>query len=255
MSQFFLKIYSVLAWIAMVITSVFITPFFLLVWVLTFWWDKRRLVAHMMGTFWAWHYQSLIIFWKLRLEGRKKIPWNRPVVLVANHRSLVDILALYKVRRPFKWVSKAENFRLPFIGMVLSLSNCIRINRESLRSGLQFISQAEKEMKKGSSVMIFPEGTRSKTKEMRPFRDGAFILAKKMHSGIIPIVHTGTEHAFSRGKNAWVLKGRTRINIRVLDEIPAEQVTNMETEALKQYTREIMEKGIAELESENLRIN
>ncbi|MDF1570450.1 MAG: 1-acyl-sn-glycerol-3-phosphate acyltransferase [Bacteroidales bacterium] len=255
MSQFFLKIYSVLAWTAMGLTSVFITPFFLLVWVLTFWWDKRRLVAHMMGTFWAWHYQSLIIFWKLRLEGRKKIPWNRPVVLVANHRSLVDVLALYKVRRPVKWVSKAENFRLPFIGMVLSLSNCIRINRESLRSGLQFISQAEKEMKKGSSVMIFPEGTRSKTKEMRPFRDGAFILAKKIHSGIIPIVHTGTENAFSRGKNAWVLKGKTKINIRVLDEIPAEQVANMETEALKQYTREIMEQGIAELESENLRIN
>ena len=250
MNKTFLKIYSLLAWVTMVITSVIITPFFLLVWVLTFWWDRRRIAAHMMGTFWAWHYQSLIVFWKIRLEGREKIPWNRPVVLVANHRSLVDILALYKVRRPFKWVSKAENFKLPFVGMVLSLTNCISIDRESLRSGLQFISQAEKEMKKGSSVMIFPEGTRSKSKEMRPFRDGAFLLARKVNAGIIPIVHTGTQNTFPSGKGNWVLKGPARIHIRVLDEIPPVQVAAMEPEALKDHVRNIMEQGIAELEKD-----
>jgi len=248
MKKAFLKIYSIVAWILMLITSIIITPFFLLVWVLTFWWDKRRLAAHMMGTFWAWHYQSLVVFWKLRLEGREKIPWNRPVVLVANHRSLVDILALYKVRRPFKWVSKAENFKLPFVGMVLSLSNCIKINRGSARSGLQFIGQAEQEMKKGSSVMIFPEGTRSKTREMRPFMDGAFVLAKKMNSAIIPIVHTGTEKTFPRGKGGWALSGKTLIKIRVLDEIPAELVSSMDIGELKEYVRKIMEDGINLLE-------
>ena len=107
-----------------------------------------------MGTFWAWAYQSLVIFWRLQLTGREKIPWNRPVVLVANHRSFVDILALYKVRRPFKWVSKSENFKIPFIGMVLSLTNCVRIQRGSIRAGHQFISQAELEIKKG--LLIHP---------------------------------------------------------------------------------------------------
>jgi 1-acyl-sn-glycerol-3-phosphate acyltransferase len=203
----------------------------------------------MMGTFWAWHYQSLIVFWKLGLSGREKIPWNRPVVLVANHRSLVDILALYKVRRPFKWVSKAENFKLPFVGMVLSLSNCVKINRESLRSGLQFISQAEKEMKRGSSVMIFPEGTRTKTGEMRKFRDGAFVLAKKMKSGIIPIVHTGSEKAFGQGKKSWVLQGRTRITIHVLDEIPAGKVASAELEDLKYEVRKIMSDALEKMEN------
>lgn len=233
----------------MVITSIIITPFFLFIWALTFWWDRRRIAVHMMGTFWAWHYQSLIIFWKLKLEGRKKIPWNRPVVLVANHRSLVDILALYKVRRPFKWVSKAENFKLPFVGMVLSLSNCVKINRESVRSGLQFITQAEKEMKKGSSVMIFPEGTRSRSTEMRTFMDGAFVLAKKMNCGIIPIVHCGTENTFPSGKGGWVLKGKTLIEIKVLDEIPPEKVSALKTLELKEYVREIMNKGLDELSS------
>jgi len=248
MSSFLLKVYSILAWSTMALTSVLITPFFLLVWVSTFWWDRRRVAAHMMGTFWAWHYQSLIPFWKLRLEGREKIPWNRPVVMVANHRSLIDILALYKIRRPFKWTSKDENFRLPFIGMVLSLTNSIRIKRESLRSGAQFLSQAETEIAKGSSILLFPEGTRSRTREMRPFKEGAFLLAKKTACGIIPIVHTGSEKTFERG--SWVLKGKAPIHIRILDEIPASEVGLLETKELMRLVREQMEQGIARLEQE-----
>jgi 1-acyl-sn-glycerol-3-phosphate acyltransferase len=246
--MFFLKIYSILAWLTMALTSVIITPFFLFTWVCTFWWDRRRLVTHMMGTFWAWHYQSLIPFWKLRLEGRKKIPWNRPVVLVSNHRSLIDILALYKLRRPFKWTSKTENFKLPFVGMVLSLTNSVRITRESLRSGAQFLSQAEEEMRKGSSILLFPEGTRSKTRDMRPFKEGAFVLAKRAGTGIIPIVHTGSEKTFDRG--SWVLKGKAPIYIRVLDEIPAEEVRKSEVKDMMQRVRRLMEEGLAILEKE-----
>ena len=242
-----LKTISILIWTTMGLTSILITPFFLLVWLATFWWDKRRVAEHMMGTFWAWHYQSLVPFWKLRLEGRKKIPRNRPVVIVANHRSLVDILALYKLRRPFKWTSKDENFRLPFVGMVLSLTNSIRIKRESLRSGAQFISQAEREIALGSSILLFPEGTRSLTMKMRPFKEGAFLLAKRAGCGVIPIVHTGSENTFG---GSWIFKGKAHIYIRVLDEIPASQVEMMEVEELLLLIREKMEKGIARLEQE-----
>ncbi len=248
MRLFFLKVYSILAWITMGLTSIVITPLFLLVWASTFWWDKRRLATHMMSTFWAWHFQSLIPFWKLHLEGRDKIPWNRPVVMVANHRSLIDILALYKLRRPFKWTSKEENFKLPFVGMVLSLSNSVRINRESLRSGAQFLSQAEEEMRKGSSILLFPEGTRSKTKDMRPFKEGAFLLAKKTGSGIIPIVHIGSEKTFDRG--SWVLKGKAPIHIRVLDEISAQEVQKREVKLLMESVQELMEGELIKLERE-----
>ena len=248
MSSFFLKIFSIMAWITIAITSIIITPFYLLVWVCTFWWDHRRVTTHMMANFWAWHYRSLIPFWKLRLEGREKIPRKRPVVMVANHRSLVDILALHKLRRHYKWTSKDENFKLPFIGMVLSLNNSVRIKRESMRSGAQFLSQAETEMKKGSSILLFPEGTRSKTKEMRRFKEGAFLLARKMNCGVIPIVHIGSEKTFDHG--SWVLKGKVSIHIRVLDEIPAAEVEKLEVKELMMLVRKKMEEGIARLEQE-----
>ena len=244
MNPFFLKTYSILAWTTMVVTSIVITPLFLIVWLITFWWDRRRIAAHFMGTFWAWHYQSLVFFWHISVEGREKIPWKRPVVIVSNHRSLIDILALYKLRRPFKWTSKAENFRMPFVGMVLSLTNSIRIERDSFRSGAQFLLKAEEEMRKGSSILIYPEGTRTRSKEMRKFKDGAFVLAKKMNCGIIPVVHTGTEKTIDSSKSSWILAGRSDIRVRVLDEIPAEVVQELELETLIRMVRERMEAGL-----------
>ena len=239
------KIYSVFAWITMVILSIVITPFFLLVWGCTFWWDRRRVATHFMGTFWAWVYQSIVIYWRLELEGREKIPWKRPVVMVSNHRSQVDILALYKIRRPFKWTSKSENFRLPFVGMVLRLSRSIPVNRESIRSGSKFIARARSEIEKGSSILLFPEGTRSKNEQMRPFKEGAFLLAKKTACPIIPIVHAGSENTFPG--SSWYM-GPAHIRIRVLDEIPAELVRKMSVKELMQFTREKMEEGLAALE-------
>lgn len=240
-----LKIYSVFAWITMVVSSLILTPAFLLLWLVTFWWDRRRIACHFMGTFWAWLYQAIIPYWKLKIKGRGLIPWNRPVIMVSNHRSQVDILSLYKIRRPFKWTSKAENFRMPFVGMVLTLTRSIPVNRESLRSGSKFIARAESEIKKGSSIMLFPEGTRSKKETMRIFKEGAFLLAKKTGCPIIPIVHTGSENSFPG--SSWIM-GPAQIRIQVLEEIQAETVNKLGVKELMSLTRERMEEGLAELE-------
>jgi 1-acyl-sn-glycerol-3-phosphate acyltransferase len=241
------KICSVYGWFTMVISSVILTPVFLLVWVFTFWWDRRLIAAHFMATFWAWWFRTIIPYWKFELQGREKIPWNRPVILVSNHRSKVDILALHKIRRPFKWTSKSENFRMPFVGMVLTLTRSIPVNRESLRSGSKFIARAESEIKRGCSIMLFPEGTRSKTGSMRIFKEGAFLLAKKTACPIIPIVHTGSENTYPG--SSWVM-GKANIRIQVLDEIPAETVSSLDVKSLMNLTRERMEHGLSILEAQ-----
>lgn len=239
------KLYSAFAWAAMIFSSIIVTPFFLLVWLFTFWWDRKRVALHFITTFWAWLFQAIVPYWKLELEGREKIPWNRPVVLVSNHRSQVDILALSKIRRPFKWTSKTENFRMPFVGMALSLTRSIPVDRESLRSGSKLISRAQAEIARGSSILLFPEGTRSRSGEMRIFKEGAFFLAKRSECPIIPIVHTGSENTFPG--NSWIM-GRAHIRIRVLDEIPADTVSKLDVKSLMSLTREKMEAGLASLE-------
>lgn len=247
MPLLFYKAFSILTWTAMILSSVILTPVFLFVWACTFWWDRRRVATHIMASFWAWLFQFIVPYWKLELKGREKIPWKRPVVMISNHRSQLDILSLYKIRRPFKWTSKAENFRMPFVGMVLTLTRSIPVDRESIRSGSKFIARAETEIKKGSSILLFPEGTRSKNERMRPFKEGAFLLAKKTTSPIIPIVHTGSENAFPG--STWIM-GNARIRIRVLDEIPAETVEKLSVNDLMSLTRERMEAGLAILEQE-----
>ena len=73
---------------------------------------------------------------------------------------------------------------------------------------------------------------------MRPFKEGAFLLAKKTGCGVIPIVHTGSEKTFDRG--SWVLKGMAPIHIRVLDEIPSSEVEKLEVKELMMLTRKKM---------------
>lgn len=240
-----LKISSVFGWIALVTSSMILTPVFLLIWIATFWWDRRRVAVHFMATFWAWVFQAVVPYWKLELKGREKIPWNRPVIMISNHRSKVDILSLYKIRRPFKWTSKSENFRMPFVGMVLSLTRSIPVNRESLRSGSNFIARAKSEIENGSSILLFPEGTRSKNETMRIFKEGAFLLAKRTGCPIIPIVHTGSENSFPG--SSWIM-GPSKIRIHVLEEIPAETVNKLPVKELMILCRERMEEGLEVLE-------
>lgn len=247
MSLLFYKIYSVLGWITQISCSIVVTPFFVLVWLFTFWWDHKRVATHFMSAFWAWLLQAIIPYWKIEFEGREKIPWKKPVVMVSNHRSQLDILALCKIRRPFKWTSKSENFRMPFVGMVLILTKSIPVYRESLRSGSKFIAHAEAEVNRGSSILLFPEGTRSKTGTMRIFKEGAFLLAKRTQTPIIPIIHTGSENAFPG--SSWIM-GKAHIRIRVLDEIPAETVRDLDVKSLMNLTRERMELGLSILEKE-----
>ncbi len=83
---------------------------------------------------------------------------------------------------------------------------------------------------------------------MRPFKEGAFLLAKKTGSGIIPIVHIGSEKTFDRG--SWMLKGKAPIHIRVLDEIPAEEVKEKDVRSMMEQIQGIMEIALENLEAE-----
>ena len=87
---------------------------------------------------------------------------------------------------------------------------------------------------------------------MQKFKEGAFLLAKKMKAGIIPVIHSGTEKCFDSTKSKWILAGRADIYIRVLDEIPKETVEEMEMEALVEMVRTRMEEGLGNIEQEIL---
>ncbi len=225
------RVLSLLFWIFVAVSSILLYPIALVIWVLTVF-DRRRVVLHRFTCFWASLYTWLNPAWQVCIEGREKIRRNAAYVMVANHQSLLDILVLFRLFAHFKWVSKAENFRLPFVGWNMTLNRYIKLRRGSGESIAHMMQACERTLRTGSSVMIFPEGTRSGDGRLQHFRHGAFTLAQRAGVPLLPIVVEGTAGALP--KRGFVLQGRHTIRIRVLDEIPYESFAAAPIDAVVQ---------------------
>jgi 1-acyl-sn-glycerol-3-phosphate acyltransferase len=221
---------SALFWIFMALSSIAMFPVALLVWALTLPFDRRRLILHRLTCFWASLYTWLNPAWPVRIVGREKIDPRETYVMVANHQSLLDILVLFRLFRHFKWVSKIENFRIPFIGWNMRLNDYIQLKRGDRASIAAMLRSCREHLARGSSIMMFPEGTRSPTGALRAFKVGAFDLAKDAKQPLLPIVVHGTAAALP--KRGVILQGRHRIRIEVLDPIPYASFADEEAEGL-----------------------
>jgi 1-acyl-sn-glycerol-3-phosphate acyltransferase len=209
---------SVAFWAFLVTSSALLFPVAVAIWALTAPFDRRKRLLHQFTCFWASLYTWLNPAWRVHVEGREKIRRGVAYVMVANHQSLLDILVLFRLFVHFKWVSKIENFRVPFIGWNMSLNGYVKLKRGDRQSIGEMMSTCSRVLDDGSSIMMFPEGTRSPDGRLRAFKHGAFTLAQGSGCPILPILVEGTADALP--KRGFVLQGRHAIRIRVLDEIP-----------------------------------
>ena len=212
-----MAVFSFLYWIFFVLTLPFMFAVALVVFVLTAPFDRRRVALQLWSCAWASFYVVVNPLWRARVVGREKLPWNGAAVLVANHLSMLDILVLYGLFRPFKWVSKAELFRVPFVGWNMWLNDCVPVWRGDRESVRRMMAHCRAHLARGAPVMIFPEGTRSQDGRLQAFKDGAFRLAVDANVPVIPIAISGTSEALP--KHGLVLRQRMRAEVRVLDPI------------------------------------
>lgn len=233
-------------WIFLTTSSILLFPVAVTIWLATLAFDRRLFVLHRFTCFWGSLYTWLNPAWPVTVEGREKIRDDRPYVIVVNHQSLLDILVLFRLFRHFKWVSKIENFRVPCIGWNMSMNRYIKLRRGDRESVIQMMAACEKTIGEGNSIMMFPEGTRSVDGRLRPFKPGAFQIAKKTRVPIVPILLTGTGDALP--KRGFVLRGRHPIHLRVLDEIPYERFADQEPERLMLEVRNLFAKELGEPE-------
>ncbi len=207
--------------------------------------DPRLKILQQFTCFWAALYTWIIPAWRIRIEGREHIRRNATYVVVSNHQSLLDILVLFNLFFHFKFVSKIEIFKVPLIGWNMYLNRYIRLKRGDKQSVARMMADAEKALTEGNSVLIFPEGTRSPDGRIKAFKPGAFILAKKMRLPILPIIISGTNSALP--KYSINFHGSHDIRIRVLQEIPHEQFSDLPVEAVSDRIRQIMTDELATL--------
>ena len=200
----------------------------LLIWVCTVLFDRKLLILHMFSSFWSSVYLWVMPAWSVSIEDRHKIQREKTYMVVSNHQSQLDILIAFRLFFPFKWVSKAEVFKLPFIGWNMILNRYIKIKRGDKTSIQKMHTDCENTILRGSSLFFFPEGTRSKTGRVKPFKSGAFIVAKKMKIPILPIAINGSKNALP--KHSLNFHGRHKMRIKVLDEIGYERFKDLSVE-------------------------
>ncbi len=224
------RIGSSVFWLFVLVSSMLLFPIAVLIWAVTMHFDKRLAALHQFTCLWASLYTWLNPVWQVRVDGRDKIRPQQAYVMVANHASLLDILVLFRLFVHFKWVSKIENFRVPFVGWNMSLNRYIKLRRGDKDSIAEMMQACVQCIGEGSSIMMFPEGTRSKDGRLRTFKHGAFTLAKETQRPLLPIAIHGTANALP--KRGFVLQGRHAIRLRVLDEIPYESFADKEVESI-----------------------
>ena len=212
-----LRLVSAGLWALIVVTCPIFFAGALVVWAVTAPFDRRKVLLHLYSSAWASFYIVFSPFWKLRVTGREHLPWRGGAVLVANHASLIDILVLFGLFRPYKWVSKAENFKLPFVGWNMHMNGYVPLVRGDRESVVAMLAQCSALLRDGSPVLFFPEGTRTKDGRLRPFKDGAFELAVAHGVPLIPIAVHGTGKALP--KHGIVLEDRVDALVEVLAPI------------------------------------
>jgi 1-acyl-sn-glycerol-3-phosphate acyltransferase len=137
---------------------------------------------------------------RYRVAGRRPLPPGRAVVFCANHQSNVDPPVLYRaLHSRLHILFKAELRRLPILGRVMETGGFVAVDRRSRDEALASIDVAAESLRRGNSFLIFPEGTRSKTDQLLPFKKGGFIMAIKAQVPIVPVAITGGRAAMRKG--------------------------------------------------------
>lgn len=149
-------------------------------------------VSFICGRSWARWNSALTPMW-VRVTGRGNITPGQSYVVVSNHLSHYDIFLLYGwLDIDFRWVMKQELRRTPFIGMACERLGHIFIDRNHRDAALTSINRAKGRIVSGTSVLFFPEGTRSRDGRLQPFKKGAFMLALDLGLPILPVTVSGT---------------------------------------------------------------
>lgn len=201
--------------------------------------DPQRRIAHRLASLWGravfWSNPS----WRLSVSGREHLDPRTAYVFVANHQSLLDIMALFALRRQFKWIAKRELFAIPLLGWAMALVGYIKLSRGQHGSIRETYDRARRWLFSGMSVLFFPEGTRSLTGEIGPFKNGAFKLAMETATPVVPIIVSGTRDLLMRG--SWLFRCGSRVQITVLPPLDPATYHSSEPERLRDETRRLMQ--------------
>ncbi len=181
---------------------------------------------------------------KVEVANPERLRHDQPRIYVATHTSWFDVLALAAVLPRYKFVGKAELFRIPLFGRAMRAAGMIEIQRDNRKAAFESYRVAAERIRQGASVVVYPEGTRGETYVLRQFKKGPFVLAVAAGVPIVPTILHGTIEALPRGSFN-VRPGTIRIHL--LDEIETAGLTYEDRDQLSTRVRDRMAAALNEI--------
>ncbi|MCH5219311.1 MAG: 1-acyl-sn-glycerol-3-phosphate acyltransferase [Muribaculaceae bacterium] len=201
------------------------------------------------GRFWGYYpakIWAMIFCWlnfiTVSVKGRQNIDSATSYVFVANHQGAFDIFAIYGfLGHNFKWMMKASLRKIPFVGYACYKAGHIFVDRTSPTAIRQSLKQAESRLSSGMSLVVFPEGSRTKTGRMGNFKRGAYILAEEFNLPVVPVTIDGAFAILPRNSR-YPLPRPGHIRLTIHQPIVAAEGGH-DINDLMQQSREAIESG------------
>jgi 1-acyl-sn-glycerol-3-phosphate acyltransferase len=228
-------VFSAWSWLVLGVLLAIWLPLVAVVRLVTMPFDRGRYAAGWLFRRLAVVHQRLNPLWRFRAVGELPPDPRRPYVVVANHESFVDILLIAHLPWEMKWLAKSAFFRIPVVGWLMHLVGDIPLVRGDRDSVAEAMTLCRRRLDDQVSVMVFPEGTRSASGELAPFKDGAFQLAIDAQVPILPLAVHGTRSALR--KHDWRL-GVADAEVRALEPVSTTGLTRADVATLREHVRD-----------------
>ena len=174
--------------------------------------DRTGAWCHWIGAQWGRTIIRMVPGWRVRVEGVDHLR-NGPFVIIANHQSQVDILVTFFLDHHFKWLSKRSVFHIPALGWMMWMCRYIPVVRGDRKSAMRCLTTAADWIRRGVSVVFFPEGTRSPDGTLQPFKSGAFRVAAQTGAAVLPVLIIGTRSCLPKNSLRFGWQGTFRVVI------------------------------------------
>ena len=241
------RLHSAWAWVAAVLVVLLGFFYVAAIWLVTAPFDPGRYQAGRAFRRLAVSHVALTRLWRFETEGAPPEGPRRPYVVVSNHESYADIFLVSHFPWEMKWLSKHTIFNIPVMGWMMRMALDVPVRRGERESAIAALAECRDRLARRVSVMIFPEGTRSRTDDLLPFKDGAFHLAIQSRVPILPIAIAGTRSCMAKGSFAF---RHAHAKARVLAPIATDGLTLADLPALRDRTRAAIDSARRALQRE-----
>ncbi len=222
---------------AIILWIVIVTGFFGILAIFASFIDIKGRLPHKVAGTWARSILALSPI-ELTIKGLSNIDPDKSYIYMSNHQSNYDIpILLGHLPVQFRWLAKIELFRIPLFGYAMKRAGYICIDRSNQKSAFESLKKAAEIIRSGVSVMIFPEGTRTRDGKIGSFKKGGFVLAVESGVPILPIIIRGTYSVMSRNR---LLIKPGKVTLEILRPVETSGFTKETKDQLMEKIRNIM---------------